>query len=290
MVVPRGRFWRYAFDPSTARGRLGIIGAFLLFLGMTWTVNVGLAVLGTNVGPWSALTVSAAILFAGALLLAVQARLVRDRLSYYLEPPTPARGLILSLSLFNGRDSDFKNVADIQQLGTSALDEAKLAKTNWGPLYVAARHHAQTLERCWLLCSEGSCDQFDVASTLIKYAVSAASCDRKVEVDWKLVRNVNDIADVARVVDGIYKDAAIYFNLGPKEIVADITGGTAAMSAGMVIAALPEDRRLEYLRQDVPLVVDGRLLSAEELSIKKGIVELQVCIELLPEGVQQELS
>jgi len=51
MVVPRGRFWRHAFDPSTARGGLGTLGALLLYIGLTWTVDSGLAVLGTDLAP-----------------------------------------------------------------------------------------------------------------------------------------------------------------------------------------------------------------------------------------------
>jgi len=295
MGIPR-RWWRHAFDPSTARGKWGIFGALLVFVGITWTLDTLLGILGADFGPWFTLIIVVLVTLAGVALLSwSESRAARARRSYHGEPPARARGLILSLSTFNGRDStltDHHALDDRLRAGAlTAADEAEIARTNWGPLYVAARHHAPTLEHCWLLCSmgkKGSYEQLEVAERLIQQVVAAAGRGA-VEVHPEPVADVSDPARVAHLVDEIYDEAIRRFGLRPEEIVADITGGTAAMSAGITIAVLPENRRLQYLRQDVPLVVDGRLLSAEELAKKKVLLELQVDIGSFPKGVEKEV-
>lgn len=298
MGIPK-RWWRHAFDPSTARGRWGFLGALLVFVGLTWTVDTLLTILGTDLNPWYILILSFLVMIGGVVLLWIDAVASRRPHRYHLEPPERARGLILALSTFNKRDSA---LIDLNALGgrlkagaLSPADEAEIARTNWGPLYVAVRHHAPTVEHCWLLCSVGKGggdDQFEVAERLVQQVVAAAGRGA-IQVHPEPVADVNDITGVALVVDGIYVQARRRFGLRPEEVIADITGGTAAMSAGVVIATLPQERRLQYVRQDreVPLVTpDGRLLSAEELVEKKVLLELQVDVGSFPKGVQGEVS
>jgi hypothetical protein len=264
-----------------------------MFVGITWTTDTLLGILGTN---WFTLIIAVLVTLTGLTLLWwVESRAARARRSYHGEPPARARGLILSLSTFNGRDSKLTDphaLDDRLRAGIlTAADEAEIARTNWGPLYIAVRHHAPTLEHCWLLYSmgkKGSCEQLEVAKRLIQQVVAAAGRGA-VEVHPEPVADVSDPARVAHLVDEIYDRAVRRFDLRPEEIVADITGGTAAMSAGMMIAVLPENRRMQYLRQDVPLVVDGRLLSAEELEKKKVLLELHVDIGSFPKGVKKEV-
>jgi hypothetical protein len=62
------------------------------------------------------------------------------------------------------------------------------------------------------------------------------------------------------VVATIYREAQHDTAIGT-DLIADITGGTAAMTAGMVLATLNDDRHVEYLRQDGRLAEDARALS-----------------------------
>jgi hypothetical protein len=48
-------------------------------------------------------------------------------------------------------------------------------------------------------------------------------------------------------VDSIYRDATDEMGLAEQSIVADYTGGTKSMTAGMVLACVSPNRRLQYI-------------------------------------------
>ena len=59
-------------------------------------------------------------------------------------------------------------------------------------------------------------------------------------------------------VEHIYSHKAPVRSMLPGDVTSDMTGGTAAMSAGMILATLDDSRPVQYLRQPVELLAaDG---------------------------------
>jgi hypothetical protein len=77
--------------------------------------------------------------------------------------------------------------------------------------------------------------------------------------------DANDVSRIANDVKALYDRAALRFNLAPDKVVSDFTGGTAAMSCGLVLANVAAEHDVEYLRQDKPLVRDGVALTRWEI-------------------------
>jgi hypothetical protein len=86
---------------------------------------------------------------------------------------------------------------------------------------------------------------------------------------------------VPRITE-IYREAALKYNLEPGQIIADFTGGTAAMSGGMILATVEEERQIEYVRQDKPLLVDGRARTPEEIAQEQILITIRTTPTLVP--------
>lgn len=294
-----GRVLRWAFDPAALRARRWslFIAAVAAYVSLTWLVDGLSNIIGARFG-YGILVPVAAIFLAASLggIRAIVHRLRRQTPSYHLQPPPRRRGLILALSPFNSRRAGIGDPQDLRrrlERGWTADDEAEIGRTNWGPLYVAVRHHAPVLEYCWILCSPASRGQFDVAKTLVEGVAGAAG--RRVAVVQKDVEDASNVALAVEAVEGIFREAR-HRGLDAGEVIADLTGGTAAMSAGMVLATLPEGRLLQYLRQDFgnrdldlngP---DGRLRTGEDLVDNGVLVALDVGVSSLPEAAKQEVD
>jgi hypothetical protein len=128
---------------------------------------------------------------------------------------------------------------------------ADVYQTNWGPLAMAVEYHQVTLERCWLICTtgeRGSVTQVEEAKRLIELislgAVKASSISHSA-VD------ANDVQMVAEAANHIYEALIHAPGWQPEDVIADFTGGTAAMSGGIQIAALTQQYPVQYLRQDL---------------------------------------
>ena len=133
-------------------------------------------------------------------------------------------------------------------------------RSNWAPLWVALEHHLPA--ECWVIATQGdtgSAAQFEKAKTLL------AEVSPKTRFHLETVANPYDLGLVVAAVHRIYDAAAHRYNLEPKEVIADFTGATAAMSGGVILATLSADRHLEYLRQDVALLDGGVALSADRI-------------------------
>jgi hypothetical protein len=195
-----------------------------------------------------------------------------------LEPPLPRRGLVLLVSVYRPRaNSAFQKPDDIDFNHPSARLE--LFKSNWGPLAVAAEHHSSELKHCWLLCSDGedgSHKQAHHAERVIRYFAGA-----RVKCHIELT-DANDVSKIANDVKALYDRAALRFNLAPDQVISDFTGGTAAMSCGLVLANVAAEHDVEYLRQDKPLVQNGVALTRSE------ILENQVVVTVVRRQVPEE--
>jgi hypothetical protein len=132
-------------------------------------------------------------------------------------------------------------------------------------------HHASILKHCWILCTKGqggSAGQFDTARGIL------VLCAPNAEFRQVTVSDAHDVSCIVPIVEAIYHPGENY-DIDPSRIIADFTGGTAAMSAGMILATLNEDRQVEYLRQDRPLDDQGSALTKEEILKCKALVTIK---------------
>jgi len=82
-------------------------------------------------------------------------------------------------------------------------------------------------------------------------------------------------------------DVAIQ-GLGSDDVVADITSGLSSLTSGMILATLDEDRAIEYLRQDTPLVTGGVALTREEIMNQRILIAISTSGSMVREAVVRE--
>lgn len=236
---------------------------------------------------WEALAQSLAPFIAALLVFAAMCRNYRDNDSPLpvrsLLPPPPHPGLILLLSPYSPRrDSTCLTLSALEAAAfqTSSNFRGQVLRSNWGPLLVALEHHLPA--QCWVIATEGdtgSAAQFEKACTLL------AAISPKTRFHLTTVPNPYDLGLVVAAVHSIYDDAAHRYNLKPAEVIADFTGATAAMSGGVILATLSEDRHLEYLRQDVALLDGAVPLSPEQIRATGGLVWIESSPNLIGPAV-----
>lgn len=140
------------------------------------------------------------------------------------------------------------------------------------PAEAAIRHHWQQgqgkLSHCWLICTERSIDS---ARELVKrltdegvtervtvhygqgHGVTALESDRaERSKPLSLLVSEGQLDDpvyIQTLVDGIYAQAEQVYGLGEDQIIADYTGATKGMTAGILLACATPRRHLQYLSQ-----------------------------------------
>jgi hypothetical protein len=275
----------YGLFNILSRGLLGLLGATKLLDDWNWSLRVALLDVALSL-----------VAFSGIYWLMKRHLRPSSTQSKKIlfETPAPHDGLIFLLSPYKPRESIFGAVDRIY------LDDEKarehLLKSNWGPLVVAVQHHAQSssLKHCWLICTKGatgSALQFDKAKELIKHFVS-----KKVKCHIREIASMNDVGNVAQVVEEIYEKAPLGENLQPDQIIADFTGGTAAMSGGLIIATLLKDRHVQYFSQDPDKPIfkkDGRAFTPQEIAETNALITVVISTsdrhpEPLDSGVEDE--
>lgn len=122
-----------------------------------------------------------------------------------LDPPALAQGLILLVS----------------QLRTGEPLSAHSA-------YPAIDYHRGTLRRCWLIATD---DSLATAEALAQHFGAY-----RLESSIHMVANGGDVADTLAVVTSIYAQLEQEGTFSTANVIADITGGTKPMTAGMVLA------------------------------------------------------
>lgn len=219
-------------------------------------------------------------------------------------PPEPHPGLIVTLSPYwRGKTpgapasacdlaTELYKTPDLFAPGPDGSPSlwSRLMGANWGPLAVAVKHHAPQLRHCWIVCSGGkggSASEYGVAERLV-HAIAGS----KVRCHPCVVSDANDIKPAVAAIQVVYHDALVSHDLRPDEIIADFTGGTAAMSGAMVLATVWEECHVEYLRQDRKLVkcVNGSAvgLSWEEIEKLQPLVAIHTTPAFLPQGSPAE--
>ena len=213
-------------DPNRSAG-LFIIGTAALTVAITVIYETTKEVLGLF-GAW----ILACVLLAVALAIMIyqtvrRASVGRVGISEGLKP-APRRGLLILVS------------------GHKAAAPA------------AVEHHldADALQILWLIASPGT----------LAVAESLASDyrDQLVAVRWgeDYLVDPDRVEDTYNLVTRIFEREARTYELEPRQIIADITGGMKPMTAGMTLACLAHNRDMQYMmalrddkgepRRDVP--------------------------------------
>jgi len=180
--------------------------------------------------------------------------------SYEVTNSTSHKCLIYMLSTYSP-----KNEMSLDKLMSKIDDESLvldevLSQTNWGNLAFTVAFHAPVLEKCFLLTTKETSGEhadnlYKKAKKLIEYIVKNRTNRSLVCVEKNIGENKEDSNDIGKVGNKIKQ---IYDNLDREnysltDVVANITGGTSAMSGGMILATLAEDRKIEYVRQGIAL-------------------------------------
>jgi hypothetical protein len=196
-----------------------------------------------------------------------------------LAAPVPHPGLIVNLSRFGQRE-EFHLARDLIATREAPGFRTRVLTTNWGPLLVAVEYHADVLRHCWLVCTPQARSDFEHAQTLIGEIAPNCVC-HAVDLD-----NPHSIFAVQRTIREIYDglDEA----MPAAQVIADITGGLSSMTSGMVLATLDEDRAIEYLRQDKPLVTGGVALTREQIREQQILVGIWTSGSMVRETVVRE--
>lgn len=105
--------------------------------------------------------------------------------------------------------------------------------------------HQETLEWCWLVCSEQSMP----LATQLKTELQAEGK----KADLVLINDVYDPLECRNKVDAIYTQLPA--GLNATDVILDFTGMTSMASVGSVLACLDEQRSLQY----TPGVFDAQL-------------------------------
>jgi hypothetical protein len=140
-----------------------------------------------------------------------------------------------------------------------AVDESRLAPRLPGLIWLLgpgsfehlvralSHHHTEGQEQhCWLVMQRGVPA---VEQTFLH--VSQALIDANLPVRLHRIYIAKpETQDVYQAVRTVWEREAVEENLHPAQVIADITGGTKPMTAGMVLAAVATGNPLEYVETD----------------------------------------
>ncbi len=167
------------------------------------------------------------------------------------------RGLIAALSLFdppNGpseatkRKRDEINTALIPAVRLGPAHRSALLKmlyqTAWGPLMAAIELHGTRLQHLWLLCSPAVKADLQMVKQCVEFLT-----DGSVQVEPIWLQDANSVREARIEIQAVYQHKINSIGLREKQVICDMTSGTAAITAGMVLATLDEPRHLQYLSQ-----------------------------------------
>jgi hypothetical protein len=171
-------------------------------------------------------------------------------------------GLVAMLGIFNDRSGQPWKLANLK----AALEEkspdwgavlAHAEYSNLQPLLEAVRHHDRDgeLRHLWLISTldlkkpDGNEIQGSHALAPLVERIIQHVCSQHVAVyreDKELIVAPDDVTPTYRALTYIYGVEAPRVGLHPYQIIADITGARATMTAGMILACAPRGFPLQY--------------------------------------------
>ncbi len=268
-----------------------LVNAFYSLISSTVKLGVGDAWSGLLAPLLEVLVTTVFCVFVWWIMKRHLQSLVPVQKTVVFESPAKHQGLILLLSPYFHRN--VSKFGGYERIYLENLTEARaeLLKSNWGPLVVAVEHHCPQLKHCWVICTRGdngSAKQYEKAVEIIKKM--AEQRNSKVECHKQEITNLNDMDEIIKTMEQIYDQALKLQSLPPDRIIADFTGGTAAMSGGVILNAVLKNRELEYMSQDPsksPLKEDGSVMTPEEIEAKGTLIRIAVTSNLLPKQVAE---
>ncbi|HYV07602.1 MAG TPA: hypothetical protein VFB82_23615 [Blastocatellia bacterium] len=122
------------------------------------------------------------------------------------------------------------------------------------PAKAAIDYHLPALQHCWLITSTElpNPPSPPAQSAWRNAGALKVQYEGKARMHIKVI-DPEDPQSIFQAVEQVYSEAESY-GLSAKEMVADFTGGTKMMTAGMVLACTPADRDVQYMK---PLAVLG---------------------------------
>lgn len=113
-----------------------------------------------------------------------------------------------------------------------------------GQTFRAIKHHLGRLKVCWLLCT----DEVKEGKEVVEYFINEFG-HGTVKVETVHLDTPNKIESVNNAIKEIYVNKVKKYRLEEKEVIADVTGGTAIMSSAITLACIPDTRDMEYVEQ-----------------------------------------
>ncbi|CAN5810216.1 hypothetical protein BH20ACI4_BH20ACI4_15530 [soil metagenome] len=218
------------------------------------------------------------LFFLTIVLLYIYRRKNLLNVNYEVTNSTPQKCLVYMLSTYNHKNELSLNEM-LSKIENKTLRLDEILATNWGNLAFTVAFHSSVLERCFLVTTKetSSSDEkklFQKATKLIKY-IGETQANRKILCEEENIgeekEDSNDIGRIANKIKQIYENLDRE-NYNLTDVVANITGGTSAMSGGMILATLAEDRKIEYVRQGITLTEEllksGDILLAPKTTFK----------------------
>jgi hypothetical protein len=98
---------------------------------------------------------------------------------------------------------------------------------------------------CWLITGPDT-DSLSSQANAKKLAEEYQAVGVQVQI-WP-IENADNPGEVFNAVQDIYQSAVLIHKLTPDDIIADFTGGTKCMTAGMVLAFADKDLLLQYMK------------------------------------------
>ena len=116
------------------------------------------------------------------------------------------------------------------------------------PAEEAIKVHLPRLERCWLIVGPGEGPGSPKENARRIIATYGRLGGREVHFETRDLQDPDNPAEVYYLVQSIYTESRAY-GLREADLIADYTGGTKSMTAGMILAcATREDRDVQYMR------------------------------------------
>ncbi|HPX60857.1 MAG TPA: hypothetical protein PLN25_03690 [Deltaproteobacteria bacterium] len=160
------------------------------------------------------------------------------RVRVVIDTPPSVRKLILFLSA--------PKKEHLEKLEQGAITEELLDGTNWKMPWLAVKHHDARLEKLYLLTSQGENGSHDCYKSFERI-ISALLPNVALEEATPLGINFEDVDTVYKVLDELYEKLDQTENLGPEDVILDITGGQKPNSIAGAMATLAEGRRFQYV-------------------------------------------
>ncbi len=112
--------------------------------------------------------------------------------------------------------------------------------------------HNPRLRYIWLLCTQEVETDYRLIERWIRFLT-----DGRAHVELVRLGNRNDVAEIRIRVRAIYENQVRSAGLEEHQVIADMTSGTAAMTAGLILATLDEPRNVEYLSQGPKSLIEN---------------------------------